>query len=318
MRKPGILKSFLKQVLFEIEQIAFFRPTVVVSDSRFSTILAGKLTGRRIVTVLNEFFLIIPGFRYYRILNMISKMFSLGFVSPIWGMSDVIIVPDFPPPYTISTFHMRVPKLYRQKIKLVGPILPVRPEDLPDKHEIRKHLGFDDRPIIYAVASGPENERRWLSRKLEKFLTTFPSKYQIVLSLGRRDLSSEPKKKGNVTVYGWLNRRYEMLKACDLLISRGGHVTVTQALAYGKPMILIPTQEQTEQVGNAKAAEKLGIAKVIDQRMLSTDKLLSMVDEIFGSDFYFKNSEKFMSLSSKLNALETISKIIINYGEGED
>ncbi len=306
-----LLGIFLKQLKFEVKKITSFKPEVVVSDSRLSTVIAAKFTGRRTVTILNQFHVITPGFVHYRVLPTISDLFSFTFLASGWGLSDKIIVPDYPPPYSISGRNLRVPPALKRKVKYVGPILPVRPENLPKKEVLRKKFGFDNRPLVYAATSGPHWERTWLGKKFIKFFSGFPEKYQVVISLGLRGNPFINFKKNNLTVYGWVSERFELLKACDLVVCRGGHTTLTQALAYGKPMVLIPTQEQTEQIYNAKTAVKLGVAKVIDQRWLSKEILLSTIEEMFNDETYWKKAEKIMKISSKFNAIETTTQIIL-------
>ncbi|MFH1327575.1 MAG: glycosyltransferase [Candidatus Bathyarchaeota archaeon] len=309
------LIRIVRQIFFEMRQIRSFKPDLIVSDSRLTPIIAGKILGKPVLTISNQFYVIAAGFVHHKIVPTLIKSLELGLLCPLWGMSDEILVPDFLPPNCVSIHNMLVPKIYEKKVKFTGPVLPVRPENLPESKHIREKFRFDDRPLIYVAVSGPRLEKMWLGEKLQKALMNFPDRYQVVISLGNRNglLNS---RRGNVTVYDWLPQRFEVLKACDLIIGRGSHSTVTQALAYGKPMVLIPTQEQTEQIGNAKSAIGLGVAKAIDQRKLSPKLLLETVDEIFSSKSYWTNAEKIMRLSSKLDALNTIAKRITYYMEG--
>ena len=108
-----------------------------------------------------------------------------------------------------------------------------------------------------------------------------------------------------------LKERFEVLKACDLIVCRAGHTTILQALSYGKPMILLPAPEQSEQIYNAKMALKLGIAKILDQKLLSRENLLSAVDEVIMDDGYLRRVKKLMHFASKFNAVEKITDIIM-------
>ncbi|NIQ04876.1 MAG: hypothetical protein GWO20_03810, partial [Candidatus Korarchaeota archaeon] len=174
--------------------------------------------------------------------------------------------PDFPPPYTISTGNLSIPKSYREKVELIGAILPVQPNELPTKEKLRRKLRLPiDKTVIFAPISGPIKERAFLTGILRKLLSNFSEQYEIVLSLGYPNADTEPVVHGNLRIYKWVPNRFEYLKACDAVISRAGHGTLTQCICYGKPMILIPTPGHTEQLNNAMRARKLGVANIIDQ-----------------------------------------------------
>ncbi|MEM3737630.1 MAG: glycosyltransferase [Candidatus Bathyarchaeia archaeon] len=307
---------FGRQVVSEIAHIASFNPDVIVSDTRLSSIIAGKMLGKPVLTILNQLYIIAPGFVHHRFVSNLAKAFCLGVVASLWGLSDTIIVPDFPPPYTIAAQNMLIPKIYREKVKFIGPILPVRYEELPEVGEIRKKFGLDDRPLIYAALSGPRSERRWFGEKLLKAFKKFPDRYQVVVSLG--DLGNSHNANNshygeNVKVYNWLPQRFEMLKASDIVVGRGGHTTTVQSLAYGKPLILIPTQEQTEQIGNAKTALMLGVAEVLDQRRISAEILLNASDRLLNSKDYSTKAREFRETALKTNAIEDLTSRIVAY-----
>lgn len=306
-----LLGRFLKQIKFEVKNIVKFKPNIIFSDSRLSTVYAGWLLRRKVVTMLNQFNVIGPGFVYYRILPKISDIFSFTFLATGWSLSSKILVPDLPPPISISAANLRIPPVLKDKVKFIGPILPVKPENLSDKKTLRRKLGFDNRPLIYVAVSGYGWERTWFGKKLVKYFLGFPEKYQVVISLGLKN-SSKVFKSKNLTVYGWLPRRFEVLKACDLIVCKGGHTTLTQALAYGKPMLLIPTPEQTEQILNAKTVEKLGVGRVVDQRWLSKKLLISTIEEMFSSDVYWEKAEKISRIASKFDALKSAVKTILS------
>ncbi len=310
--------TFGRQLRSEIAHITAFNPDVVVSDTRLSSILAGKMLGKPVLTILNQFYIIAPGFVHHRVISNLAKAFSIGMVAPLWGLSDEIIVPDFPPPYTISAKNMLLPKAYQKKVKFIGPILPVRPEMLPEVSVIRERFGLDGRPLIYAALSGPRSEKMWLGEKLLKSFKHFPDRYQVVVSLGDVNNTYTPnsQNKENLKVYNWLPQRFEMLKASDFVVGRGSHTTTVQTLAYGRPMLLIPTQEQTEQIGNAKTAATVGVAEVIDQRRISTDTLLAAADKLFSSKDYWIKAEGFMEAASKLDAIAALAHRIMTYAEG--
>ncbi len=273
---PGLLAIpiFAKQVVREIELIQSFEPDVVVSDSRASTIVAAKALRKPVLTILNQFYILVPIRRFrnlYKLMNGSSRT-VLGW---FWRMSDAIAVPDLPPPYTVSWYNLQVPKWAEHKTRFVGPMVPIKPEDLLQRGDIRKRLGVDQGEILlYASVSGQRSERVFLLSKLERALEALGEEFRAILSKGD-PASEEVSERGRVMARGWLSERerFELMKACDVVVSRSGHGTITQSILYSRPMVLIPTPNHTEQLNNAKRARELGVAVVLPQHRLSAESL---------------------------------------------
>ena len=273
--------TVMKQVEAEVKAIGAFRPDVVVSDSRISPLLAATVLEIPRICILNQFQMRVPRRKHYLRLARLADSATLTVVGKMWTSGNTVLIPDFPQPYTISTGNLTIPKSYRKNVKLIGPILPTRPNDLPPKEELRERLKLPkERPVIFAPLSGPTVEKAFITGILRKVLLNFPKDYEIVMSYGYPSADNKPIRHGNVTIYKWIPNRFEYLKACDLVIGRAGHGTITQCMCYGKPSILVPTPNHTEQLSNAKQAENLGVAKIVLQERLGKGKLLESVQQI--------------------------------------
>jgi UDP-N-acetylglucosamine--N-acetylmuramyl-(pentapeptide) pyrophosphoryl-undecaprenol N-acetylglucosamine transferase len=284
---PGpFLASFtlLDQINSEVRTIQSYGPDVIVSDSRASTLLAGRLLRVPRVCILNQFQPIVPRRTRNLRLARFADVVTLTIIGRIWTSGNTVLIPDFPEPYTISVGNLTIPKSYRKNVNLIGPILSTKPDDLPTKKELIRRLGLStNKPIIFAPLSGPTSEKAFVTGILRKILLEFPDDYEIIMSYGYPSADDKPIRHGNLTIYKWVANRFEYLKACDLTIARAGHGTITQSMCYGKPMIIIPTPGHTEQISNAKQAEEIGFAKFILQNRLSREKLLSTVKEALGN-----------------------------------
>jgi UDP:flavonoid glycosyltransferase YjiC (YdhE family) len=317
---PGpFFTSFIliKQVNAELEAIENFRPDIVVSDSRASPLLAAKILGIPRICILNQFQLIIPRKKHFLRLARFVDSITLALIGKIWTSGNIVLIPDFPQPYTICAGNLNIPKSYRKKVRLIGPILSTHPNELPTKKELRKKLRLStDKPVIFAPISGPIRERAFLTEILKRILLEFPDDYEIVLSLGYPDADTEPVFHGNLRIYKWIPNRFEYLKACDLVVSRAGHGTLTQCMCYGKPMIIVPTPSHTEQLNNAKQAEKLGVAKVIEQKELNKEALIKNVQQILKSEVS-ERTKQIQEEVLKYDGLENAVKTIIEIAEKE-
>jgi UDP-N-acetylglucosamine--N-acetylmuramyl-(pentapeptide) pyrophosphoryl-undecaprenol N-acetylglucosamine transferase len=288
------VKRFLEQLTAEIRNIKRFEPDVVLSDSRVSSLIAGKLMGVPVALILNQFRVeivkrpsarkITPVERLFFLIANIFWLFFRTLLGGIWAGSNVILIPDFPAPYTISASNLAIPKRYKKKVKLIGPIVSDEPKRRSSRGALNGSLFFASRkPLIYAAVSGPKTERTVLAGLLLESLAGFPNEYEVVISRGEPNGSSAPVRDRNLTVYGWIEDQYEVLEASSVVVSRAGHGTIMKSIMLGKPMILIPIPDHTEQYGNAKRASKLGLAEIVPQREVTTERLLDATKKLLHS-----------------------------------
>jgi UDP:flavonoid glycosyltransferase YjiC (YdhE family) len=311
------LSTFLKQVNAEVRTIESYKPDVVVSDSRVSPIFAARLLRIPKICILNQFHTIIPRKKRFLRLAKFADFITLTIIGRVWTSGNIVLIPDFPQPYTICAGNLNIPKSYRKNVRLIGPILPVHPAELPSKKDLRKKLGIQsDKPLIFAPISGPVKEKAFLTEILQKILLDFPKDFEVVISLGDPSADIKPIQRDNVRILKWTPNRFEYLKTCDLVIGRAGHGTLTQCMCYGKPMILIPTPSHTEQLFNAKQAETLGIAKIIRQGELTKRKLLENVQQILDSSISERLAE-IQKEATKHDGLENAVKTIVQTAENK-
>lgn len=310
--------KLLRQVRAEVRVMQHFKPDVVVSDTRVSPLAAARLLRIPRICILNQFQIIIPRRTHFLQLAKFADLIGLAMIGKLWTTGIQVLIPDFPEPYTLATGNLRIPKSYQKKVKLIGPIIETRPESLPTQKVLRKKLHLDQtKPVIFAPISGPAKEKAYLIGLLRRIFSEFPEDYQIVLSLGYPARSSDELKRGNFSIYNWMQNRFEYLKACDLVVAKAGHGTVAQTLCYGKPMILIPTPNHTEQYNNARKVKALGVAEILDQQQLSKEKLLKTVEKMLNTDRYVEKSKEILAQVGELDGLETAADIIKRVAQGE-
>jgi len=309
------LPRFLRQMIVEIEYMKAYQPDVVVSDTRLSSVFAANLLGVPTALILNQFQPIVPRSRRNFRLSKLADGMLLTLIGRGWAASDLILIPDFPEPYTISLESLRIPQPYRRIVRLVGSILPRKPWEIDDTERVRRELGVEDgQRLIFAAISGPRRERLPLISQLELIFESFPDDYVVVMSMGMPNGGSNPASRGALTVIPWVSNRFEYLKACDLVVSRAGHETIMQSICFGKPQILIPTPGHTEQYGNTRRAKELGVAEGIHQQDLTLERLLTLVKGILGDARYLERLSEINSMNSLgdgiKNAVEAIGELL--------
>jgi UDP:flavonoid glycosyltransferase YjiC (YdhE family) len=277
------ITTFLDQIRFEIQVIQSFDPDLVFSDTRLSSIYAAKILKKPVILLLNQFHPRIPREKdtiFFRLLDG-SVMTILG---RSWALSNIILIPDFPEPFTISLDSLRIPRRIGARVNLVGSILQKSPRNNSEINRTRETLGVEkDQTLVYAGISGPRAERLPLINRLIPIFRKFPDRYKIIMSMGIPKGNSQIIKKGNLYLVPWIENRFDYLEACDIVVSRGGHETLMQSISYGKPSVIIPVPKHTEQYGNARRAKELGIAKALHQKDLTLDHLLKRIDQLINS-----------------------------------
>ena len=314
------LASFklLRQVKAEIRVMQHFKPDVVVSDTRVSPLAAARLLRIPRICILNQFQIIIPRRTHFLRLAKFADIIGLAMIGKLWTTGMHVLIPDFPEPYTLAAGNLRIPKSYQKKVKFIGPIIETRPEELPSQRELRKKLQLDPKKqVIFAPISGPAKEKAYLIGLLRRIFGQFPEQFQIVLSLGIPASSLHPSRHGNLSIFEWVQNRFEYLKASDLVVAKAGHGTVAQALCYGKPMILIPTPNHTEQYNNARKVKALGVAEILNQQQLTKESLLKAAEDMLRTEEYAERSRGILEKVGKLDGLENAAEIILKAGHGE-
>ena len=86
----------------------------------------------------------------------------------------------------------------------------------------------------------------------------------------------------NYTLLPYLHEMKEAFNVADLLISRAGATILSEIAVCQKPAILIPFPYATDnhQEKNARTLEKLGAAKVLLDKDLSENTLVSLIEEL--------------------------------------
>jgi len=300
------VRRFLRQLMREIQHIRRYKPDLVLVDTRLSSLLAARLLRRRVVLIVNQYRIrLLHNNRYPRsghmdrlflLIARLSWTFLGTLISEMWGLAQKIIIPDFPAPLTISKYNLALPRRHARKAKFVGPIVHRQVNRDISKDTLKRRYGFNaDEMLIYAAISGPKHERRPLVKKLMPILRDLSGSFNIVVSCGNPTGEKAPRHFGRMCVYEWVDNQDDLLHACDMVISRAGQGMILKAMILGRPLLLIPTPFQTEQLGNADRARSMSIAAVLEQEDLSNDSLRGAISLMTNSPNYFETTSQIAS-----------------------
>ena len=312
---PSWCKNFTTQVVKEIENMIKFSPNVVISDSRLSSIVSARLLGIPSLVLLNQIKLLLsPKLHSFKVARFVENL-NGEFIGILWSLSNEILVPDLPPPYTISENNIWNTNSVIKKIKYIGFIAPKMNISEQQLIKVMNFLNFSkNKPIIFFHISGPSKTRLPIVLKILNAQKYFRNKIQYVVSEGKPNGDTQPKKlSDNGWYYEWCPIRDELFALSDILVLRGGHTTMSQAIQFGKPIISIPIENHAEQLSNSCKIKKMGIGIMLKDDELSPEKLSESITNILNDNTYRSRSIEIMQLCEKLNGIQNVVNIVRSY-----
>lgn len=310
---PFWFANLSRQVNMEARNLATYGPDVIVSDSRLSPILAAKLLHIPSVVVLNQVKLLLsPRLHQLAVARLFERMVG-EFLGTMWNMADRILVPDLPPPYTISA-HNVWGVGSAKKLQYTGFMAPRPSVSEQEAGSVARSLGLDrSRPTVFVHVSGPAETRMPLIRVALEAASQLTA-VQFIFSEGRPGGSSEPRKMGaSVWYYEWCPVRDEIFALSDLLLLRGGHVAISQAIQFGKPVVTIPIENHGEQLGNAEKVVELGLGVMVHPKGLKPEQLAQAIQQVLGDPEYRKNASSLKKVAEGLDGIDNVVKIVRSY-----
>lgn len=114
-------------------------------------------------------------------------------------------------------------------------------------------------------------------------------------------------------LYDWCPIKDELFMLSDVLVARSGHRTIGQCIDAGKPAVLVPIHNHSEQLGNADKFQRLGLGIAVPSEALNAQRLADSVDLCVRDPKYRKNVEAVGLVSKKYNGIAKCVEIINSY-----
>jgi UDP-N-acetylglucosamine--N-acetylmuramyl-(pentapeptide) pyrophosphoryl-undecaprenol N-acetylglucosamine transferase len=312
---PLWFTNFPRQVRDEINNIIKYDPNIVVSDTRLSSLVASKILNIPSIVILNQVKLLLsPRLREFKISrtweNMNGELLGL-----IWRIADRILVPDLPPPYTIAEQNTWDISSVMKKLEYVGFTAPKSYITEAQLRETAAHLGIDrSKPIVFIHISGPLKTRIPIIRTSIEACKSLRPEIQYVISEGRPGGDIKPRKITRLGwYYEWCPIRDEIFAMSDVLVLRGGHTTISQAIQFGKPLITIPIENHSEQLGNSNKIAKIGIGIRLEANKIKANQITCAIHQLLDDNRFQQKAEELMRLTERLDGINNIVKIIRSY-----
>ncbi len=286
-----------KAIKREINIIKEYNPDLVISDCKYSTIVAAKLLKKPVICISNQ------NYTKYKLKTDLIVYPTMKALNIINERCEKFIVPDFPLPYTICEYNLKIIK----NMEFIGPLIRYDVDNVDD-----------DGSYILSVIGGFEYRYKILEELGKIALNNnlnvklVCGSYEVAKKL-KNDLNLTSYKDKNVEIIPITTNMEELIKNAELIVSHGGHSTIMEALSFGKPLIVIPDLDHPEQGNNAKKVHDLGCGIALSYKELY--RLEEAVFDIRNMKMYKRNALKMRELAKKYNGKKNIKKIIDGFFE---
>lgn len=194
---------------------------------------------------------------------------------------------------------------------------PLRPAIMnTDYNSARKNLGISSQKLIVSFGGslGAERINDVMIDFIEK--NSFDENIIIYFGTGKRDYQRvlkefekrRVKPKENVKVLDYINNMDVLMNAADLVICRSGAITLAELCALGRPSVLIPSPNVTNnhQEYNARALADSGAAIMICEKDFDVNSLSKAVYSVIYDE---KKSLQMSENAKKIGITDASAKI---------
>ena len=185
---------------------------------------------------------------------------------------------------------------------------PIRKELLTgNKENARKLCGFhNEKPVLFII--GGSSGSKFINDTIRGLLPDLLKSFQIIHMCGRGNLEESLRKTNGYIQFEYIGTGLnDIFALADLVISRAGANSICELKALHKPNILIPLSSNAsrgDQLLNAHSFEKQGFSVVIEEEIITPEKLLNMIHETY------HDRERYISTMKKSNQIDSVVKIV--------
>ena len=280
--------DMLRSALNVRRLIRKYRFDCVVCDTMYGGVIAGRICGVPVVFVTNQ--------NHFNGVN--------GTTNPVWRtlnfligryirLADLILVPDYPPPDTVSEYNIVVPKGDEAKYVFCGPFYVFDPA----------RYVYESRTIFTSFGGEPYKLPMYLT--LRKIADVRKDLFFDVFYTGA-DL---PESSDNFVSHGYVPNLYEHLAKARIAIVHGGLTTLHEALLFEKPVMIIMDPGHPEQQNNARKIVDMGAGTAVDGRTATQEVLLQKIEETMAvQPLSFRKYHQ--TINGRQNALDLITAAV--------
>ncbi|MBQ2836299.1 MAG: undecaprenyldiphospho-muramoylpentapeptide beta-N-acetylglucosaminyltransferase [Clostridia bacterium] len=161
-----------------------------------------------------------------------------------------------------------------------------------EKKSILQNAGLQDNLPTILVFGGSQGAQKINDAIIGILENKLNKEYQIIWATGPKQyniIKEELSKKNidikniqNAKILPYIYNMEEIMNVSNVIVARSGAMTITEISNLGKPSILVPLPNvsQDHQLHNAKVLENVGAAKIILNNELTKDNLNNQIQDI--------------------------------------
>ena len=207
-----------------------------------------------------------------------------------------------------------------KRIVYTGTPTKIRKHEYSKEHLelIKKSSGLDINLPVVLVFGGSQGAQaineaiigiasNKLNKEYQIIWATGPKQYDIIKEKFEK-MNLDITKIENMQIVPYIYNMEEIMNISDVIVSRSGAMTITEIANVGKPSILVPLPNvsNNHQLYNAKVLENVGAAKIILNSDLTAEKLDLEINNIV---LYPQVMEKMGLNAKKIEAKDVEEKI---------
>jgi uncharacterized protein (TIGR00661 family) len=254
-----ILPDMVRSALNVHRLIKKHRFDCVVCDTMYGGVLAARFNRVPVVFVTNQnHFNGIDGTvnPVWRILNFLIRRYI--------RLAHLVLIPDYPPPDTVSEYNIVVPKGQEAKYAFCGPFYVFDPT----------RYVYEQKTVF--TSFGGEPYKLPMYQTLREIADKRKDLYFDVFYTGE----VLPASSDNFISHGYVPNLYEHLARARIAIVHGGLTTLHEVLLFEKPMLIIMDTGHPEQQNNAKKIMDMGAGLAVDGRTVTQEILEKKIEEV--------------------------------------
>lgn len=295
--------TFNKLVNQEIDIIKKSGASAVIADGRLVPVMAADKLSLPCVVITNQS----AFYPFFERDSALVRVFGKSFdwIMKTWlSSAEEIMIPDFPPPYTICLPNLSKNFKVMKRTRFVGPLVAW------DKNEIepiQRKENESGRPLVVVTLGGHSYRRPLFDTVIEAARFLPDVDFEIFTTFTESD------RPDNVKIIERVPNLASHLKAADLVVTQAGHSTAMELLTLGKPSIIVPDLKQTEQENNAMRMAEFEVGIKLEYTELSPVKLSDSIKNVLSDSKYKENAEKFAAMAEEIEGRKKAAQVLREY-----
>lgn len=233
----------------------------VVCDTMYGGVLASRLLGVPVVFITNQNHFNGPNGTTNPVWRVMSRL-----VRGYLHLAHKVIIPDYPPPDTVSEYNVRIPPDEAKRYHFTGPFYQFDPE----------RYTYGSETIFASFGGEPYKLPMYL------MLRSIADRHKDLVFDVFYTGADLPPSSDNFLSHGYVPNLYEHLAMAKIAIVHGGLTTLHEALIFEKPVLILMDPGHPEQQNNAQKIVDMGAGVAIDGRHVTPEILEKKLAETLG------------------------------------